>query len=119
MAWNSVRGEAFQCGNFLGIGLPDIFTTTAEGFGSGHPSGSRQKLLEGREQLLAAVLTKALSEYPDQSAMAVKAWKNRDKLSTAFLLDLSGPQNQWSSAEWGEALALPDAESSIKQLLRS
>ena len=38
--------------------------------------------------------------------MAVQSWKNRDKISTAFLLELPGPHNSWSSAEWGEALCL-------------
>ena len=36
----------------------------------------------------------------------MRAWKNRDKLTTAFLLELPGPHNQWSLAEWGEALCL-------------
>ena len=86
--------------------MPEIFTTTAQGFGSGALSTSRQKILEGRELLLAATLTKALTHYPDKSSMAVKGWKNRDKLSTAFLLELPGPHNVWSSMEWGEATCL-------------
>ena len=49
---------------------------------------------------------KGLSQYPDQSAMPVKAWKNRDKISAGFLLELPGPHNPWSSAEWAEALCL-------------
>ena len=63
-------------------------------------------MVEARESLLAAVLGKALHQYPDQSLNAIKAWKNRDKISTAFLLELPGPHNQWSSAEWGEAICL-------------
>ena len=38
--------------------------------------------------------------------MAVRSWANRDKLSTAFLLDLPGPHNLWTSVEWGEAMCL-------------
>ena len=49
---------------------------------------------------------KGLGQYPDQSAMPVKAWKNRDKISAGFLLELPGPHNPWSSAEWAEALCL-------------
>ena len=63
-------------------------------------------MVENREQLLAATMAKGLSLYVDQGAMAVKAWKNRDKISTAFLLELPGPHNAWSSAEWAEALCL-------------
>ena len=106
MSWNSIRGEAVQCSNFLGVELPEIFSTTAEGFGSGAPQGSRHKVLEGRELLLAETLTKALSQHPNKSSMAVIGWKNRDKLSTSFLLELLGPHNSWSSVEWSEAMCL-------------
>ena len=87
----------------------------------GSTSGSRQKMVESRELLLAATMAKGLSQYVDQSAMAVHSWKNRDKISTAFLLELPGPNNLWSSAEWGEALclllALPsNACSSVRNL---
>ena len=95
-----------QCCNFLGEALPEVFSPTAEGFGQGAVSGSRQKMVESRELLLAATLGKGLGQYVDQSAMAVKAWKNRDKISTAFLLELPGPHNSWPSAEWSEALCL-------------
>merc|ERR1712015_409158 len=51
-------------------------------------------------------MAKGLSLLQDQSSMAIQTWKNRDKISTAFLLELPGPHNQWSSAEWGEAICL-------------
>ena len=38
--------------------------------------------------------------------MAVRSWNNRDKLSTAFLMDLPGPHNFWTWAEWEEAMCL-------------
>ena len=106
LAWNSVRREASQCCNFLGEKMPEIFTPSAEGFGLGAVEGSRQKMVEGREMLLAATLSKGLSQLADQGAMAVTSWKNRDKISTAFLLELPGPHDVWSSAEWIEALCL-------------
>ena len=71
-----------------------------------HSGVSNNRIIEARESLLAEMVEKGLSQHPDQSSMAIKAWKNRDKLSTAFLLELPGPHNQWSSAEWGEALCL-------------
>ena len=106
LAWNAVRREASQCCNFLGEEMPEIFTPSAEGFGLGAVEGSRQKMVEGREMLLAATLSKGLSQLADQGAMAVTSWKNRDKISTAFLLELPGPHDVWSSAEWIEALCL-------------
>ena len=63
-------------------------------------------MLESRELLLAGAMGKALSLYENQGAMAIKSFKNRDKISTAFLLELPGPNNQWTSAEWGEAICL-------------
>ena len=106
MAWNTVKGEAVQCCAFAEEELPEVFLPSVEGFGAGAKSGTRQKLLESRELVLAATMKKALGQYPDQSTMAVKSWKNRDKFSTAFLLELPGPHNSWTSAEWGEALCL-------------
>ena len=38
--------------------------------------------------------------------MEVRCWGNRDKLTTAFLLDLLGPHNNRSSVEWGKAMSL-------------
>ena len=106
MAWNTLKGEAVQCCAFAEEELPEIFQPSVEGFGAGAEAGSRQKLLESREMILAATLSKALSQFPDQSAMAITGWTNRDKFTTAFLLELPGPHNPWTSAEWGEALCL-------------
>ena len=76
-AWNTIKGEAVQCANFLGEELPEIFTPSAEGFGAGCVSGSREDLMKSRELLLSATMSKALSNYQDQSSMAVQTWKNR------------------------------------------
>ena len=118
-AWHSVKTEAEQCSSYVGDELPDIFVTEAAGFGLGAESGSRQKLVQNRELLLAKTLTKALEDFSDPSSMAVKAWKNRDKMSTAFLLDLPGAHNQWTSAAFSEAMCLLLALTSIqcKELL--
>ena len=90
----------------MGEEVPAILATNAAGFGLGAELGSRQAIIEVREPLLAAVVGKALSQYPDQASNAIKAWKNGDKISTAFLLELPGPHHHWSLAEWGEAICL-------------
>ena len=105
-AWTSIRTEAEQLSAFVEEDLPAVFSTEASGFGDGAAFGTRRRAVEARETLLAAAVGKALSLCEDQSSLAVRAWKNRDKLTTAFLLELPGPHNQWSPAEWGEALCL-------------
>ena len=105
-AWEATKAEAQQSCAFLEKDLPEVFSPEAEGFGQGSSGETRQRIIEARESLLAGLVEKGLSLHADQSSMAVKGWRNRDKLSTAFLLELPGPHNQWSSAEWGEALCL-------------
>ena len=98
-AWEVVREEGIQCANYLGIDPPEILAVGPERFGLGAESGSRQAITREREAILAKVLQKALDSLEYQSSMAVRSWRNRDKLSTAFLLDLPGPHNLWSSVE--------------------
>ena len=105
-AWAEVKEEAGLCCAYIGEEVPEILNSEAEGFGLGAEWGSRQAVLKERERILKIVMEKALGQFPDQAAMPVMAWKNRDKLTTAFLLELPGPHNQWTSAEWGEALCL-------------
>ena len=104
--WGAVKAEAEQCYAFLEKEMPEVFTPETERFGQGAVGETRQRIIGARETLLAGVVEKGLSRLVDQSCVAVKAWRNRDKLSTAFLLEFPGPHNQWSSAEWGEALCL-------------
>ena len=101
-----IQEEGTQCPNYLGIDLPEILVVGPERFGLGADSGSRQVITREREGMLAKVLQKSLDSLEDQSSMAVRSWTNRDKLSTAFLLDLPGPHNLWTSVEWGEAMCL-------------
>ena len=105
-AWNRVKRQAEQLSVFLQEEVPDILAPGPEGFGLGADWGARQLVVKEREKMLVKVMEKALKQYPDQEARPVKNWKNRCKLSTAFLLELPGPHNQWSGAEWGEALCL-------------
>lgn len=105
-AWTTVKTEAELLSAFVEEELPAVFSTEAAGFGDGAAFGTRRQVVEARETLLVAAVGKALSQHEVQSSLAVRAWKNRDKLTTAFLLELPGPHNQWSSAEWGEALCL-------------
>ena len=87
--------------------MPDILTSEVEGVGLGSEDGTTRKLVtDEREKLRAAVLKKALEDYPNQAARSVIAWKQRDKLCTAFLVALPGPHTSLSSPQFGEALCV-------------
>ena len=87
--------------------MPYLLTSEVEGVGLGSEDGSTRKLVtDEREKLRAAVLKKALEDYPNQAARSVIAWKQRDKLCTAFLVALPGPHTSLSSPQFGEALCV-------------
>ena len=77
-----------------------------EGVGEGRTDGStRAEVTKEREKLRVDVLEKALENYEDPNARTVMSWKQRDKLSSAFLLDIPGPHSSLSSPIFCEAVA--------------
>ena len=109
-AWNAMKTEAEQCSQFLGSDqLQDgPLQEEAAGAGNGREDGGTRKLIvDQREELRAAVLGEALSRLrpPHNTSRPVLAWTNRDKLSTAWLQSLPGP-NGLNNAEFSEAMAL-------------
>ena len=47
-----------------------------------------------------------MTEHPDRAARAVIAWKNRDKLCTAFFMVLPDPHMSLSPPQFSEALCM-------------
>ena len=93
--------------DFLGANFEPPLAVEAEALGEGSTDGStRKKVVEQREILRGSVLTKVLENYADQSARPVWAWPQMDKLSSAWLLSLPGPQNGMSSAIFSEAMCM-------------
>ena len=79
----------------------------AKGAGNGREDGSsRRIIIQERDELRAGVLTEVFRRHTNPNQKQVKAWLNRDKLSSAWLLSLPGPQTSLSNAEFSEALAL-------------
>ena len=102
-----MKREVQECSIFLnkeeGFGP---LKEEAEGAGEGREDGGTRRLIvQQREELRAAVLEEALSRYPDPTKRQVLAWTNRDKLCTAWLQSLPGPEG-FSNLEFTEALAL-------------
>ena len=105
-AWEYLQQEARECCQYTGQELSGHLSVEVEGIGEGTTDGStRKKVTEERETMRAAVLKKALADYEDPSARPVMSWKQRDKLSSAFLLNIPGPHRSISSPIFSEAVA--------------
>lgn len=106
-SWNSMKREVQECLTFLN--KEESFgplKEEAEGAGEGREDGgTRRLIIQQREELRVAVLEEAVSRYPDPTKRQVLAWTNRDKLCTAWLQSLPGPEG-FSNLEFTEALAL-------------
>ena len=75
-------------------------------WGEGSVSGeTRGKLVSAREKTRAALLVKALAEHRPIKDRPAWAWKQRDKISSAWLLALPGADSSLSNAEFAEAAA--------------
>ena len=87
-SWNSMQREVQECATFLNKeGDPGPLHAAVEGAGDGREDGGTRRLIvQQRELLRAAVLTEALSRYPDPKKRQVVAWTNRDKLCTVRLV---------------------------------
>ena len=73
---------------------------------NGSVSGkTRGEILAAIEKTRAQLLTKALSLYMLRKARPAWAWKQRDKISSSWLLALPGADSTLSNAEFVEAAA--------------
>ena len=68
-------------------------------------SATRKLLVRAREELRLEVMERAISLHPDQRGVGVSSWKERDKLTSAFLLSTPSPKYGLSSPIMAEALA--------------
>ena len=103
---DSLQVEARECSRYLGQDLEGHLAAPAEGVGGGSVDGSTRRLLvQQREELRGGVLQEALQKLEDSTQRPVRAWLNRDKLSTSWLQCLPGPDGL-NSLAFTEALAL-------------
>ena len=77
------------------------------GRGSSTDGSTRGKITEERDLTRSALIKKGLESHPQQSRTnrPVWAWLQRDKLSSAWLQALPGPDSSLTSAELAEASA--------------
>ena len=105
-AWDKLQSEARSAANWLDIEIPDIFSTNSEGIGHGSVTGAtRGKVVSALEVLRANVLGKALDEVRPKSTRAAWAWRQMDKVSSAWRLALPGHDTQLDNSEFSEAAA--------------
>ena len=105
MAWETLQKEAIQCCEYLGMDISGPLSISTEGAGEGSVDGSTRKLaIDQLEELRGAVAQHAMS-LKDQSSRQVKSFQNRDKLTTAWLQCLPGPEGMGNST-FSEAMAL-------------
>ena len=106
VSWEMLQREAQQCCTFLGQDIDGHLATNVEGVGQGSTDGStRREVVQQREELRGAVLTEALNRMNESTLKPVRAWSNRDKLSSSWLQCLPGPDGL-SSQAFSEAMAL-------------
>ena len=104
-AWELIQVEARGLVNFLEEELEGTLGVEVTGVGEGSVTGStRKKVVEQREKLRGAVLSKALENHPDRQARPVMVWPQMDKLSSAWLLSYPGPHTGLSSLIFSEAV---------------
>ena len=77
-----------------------------EGLGEGSITGStRRRITEAVENTRAKVLEKALSLVRPKTTRAAWAWRQRDKVSSSWLLAIPGTDTTLNNAEFAEAAA--------------
>ena len=104
--WDKLQLEANQSAAWLGEEVPEVFNSPVEGVGKGSVSGAtRKSLTEPIENTRAKVLAKALDLVRPKSTRAAWAWRQRDKVSSAWLLAIPGPDTTLNGAEFREAAA--------------
>ena len=98
-AWDMLVREAREAAEWLGSETEHVFTVPLAGLGEGSVTGkTRGKIVSAREKTRALLLAKALSIYQPRKARPVWAWRQRDKISSAWLLALHGGDSSLSTS---------------------
>ena len=104
--WQKQQKEYYDSFQYLGMERDGILGGRVEGIGDGSVTGeTRGVILECLETPRAQVLTMALSQLRPRSTRAAWSWRQRDKISTAWLLALPSVDTNLTNAEFSEAAA--------------
>ena len=104
--WTRLVGQASEAAVWVGREVEEVFTGSLEGVGEGSVcGGTRGKIVGALERTKSLVLSRSLQLHRPQKARHVWAWRQKDKISSAWLLALPGPDTSLTSAEFSEAAA--------------
>ena len=105
-AWEILTREASEAAQWLGTEIDPGFSSPLPALGNGSVTGkTRGEIVAAIEKTRAQLLSKALALYLPRKARPAWAWKQRDKISSSWLLALPGADSSLSNAEFGEAAA--------------
>ena len=106
--WRSLQQEEQDSARWLGVEVQNAISKEVEGMGEGSVNGSTRGLVvKERDTTRGRLIKKALEVHPNQARVSrpVWAWLQRDKLSSAWLQALPGPDSSLTNAEFSEAAA--------------
>ena len=104
--WQRLVGESRRAAEWLGGEMEQVFTTEIQGIGGDSVNGeTRGSLVEARDRVRACLLTRSLEQHRPRKDRQAWAWKQRDKLSSAWLLALPGGSDSLSNEEFTTAAA--------------
>ena len=104
--WAALRLEATQAAQWLDTEVPKALACEVSGIGYGSVTGeTRGRVVEARENTRAKVLEKALTLVRPKSTRAAWALRQRDKISSSWVLALRSADTALSNAEFAEAAA--------------
>ena len=106
--WDLLKPEEEQAAVWLGEEVQENLAAQVESVGGTSCDGStRGKVSEERDKTWAKLIVKALKDHPqqDRTNRPIWSWLQRDKLSSAWLQALPGPDTRLTSAEFSEAAA--------------
>ena len=99
--WDRLGLEARDAAAWLGEEMEEIFATGVEGVGAGSVTGATRGLLvEAQERIRFRLLTEALARHRPKRDRHAWAWRQRDKLSSAWLLALPGGGDNLTNDEF-------------------
>ena len=104
-AWGELQTTAQQACSYLDRELQGVLESPLVAAGNGAVDGSsRRKAVQQLESLQLEVLEKALEDYPDRSARPVIQFRQLDKVSSAWVSALPGPETYIPSPAFSEAV---------------
>ena len=104
--WDRLEGEARGAAQWQGSEMEPIFVSNLQGLGAGSVSGgTRGELVEAIDRIRSGLLSQALGLHRPKKDRHAWAWRQRDKLSTAWLLALPGGSDYLNNEEFSTAAA--------------